>query len=424
MENLDDILRKPVAQHSAGERILTFLGDHDTAAYAATTVGDVIFDFMSINSQVLAAIDFSHPDLRGIFNIASFAQHVLEGQATSIQGNVNQMQGYVFERMAALALHHTGSVVVFPKEPNNPGWDFLVNGHEVQAKCGISPELVTEHLHRYPGIPRVVVNQDLGSHFGDNPFVTSIHGITREFVRSTSEESLHSASRMLAFHPGLIAFFVICRNSAALVRGQTDWRAMITNVPTEMAGRGAATGVGYLAGMAAGSAISVVLGGWPAVMLPHISQIVGYRTGRSLSDSIKAGLLLRRERAALAAAQYKWCQAASETLDRMIAGSEAVKQDVIQYRQGADSWYQPLFEGWLENHRAAQANRDYYRSRIRKALDDPEAFGDSSDLLASSAELMFATACSGILPADLATELTELRTAMETYRKALRRRLL
>ncbi|MGC8475711.1 MAG: hypothetical protein ACP5NP_05090 [Acetobacteraceae bacterium] len=424
MDNLNDILRKPIAQHSAGERILTFLGDHDTAAYAATTVGDVIFDFMSINSQVLAAIDFYHPDVRGIFNIASFAHHVLEGQAASVQGNVNQLQGYVFEQMAALALHHTGSVVVFPKEPNNPGWDFLVNGHKVQAKCGISPELVTEHLHRYPGIPRVVVNQDLASHFSDNPFVMSIHGITREFVRSTSVEGLHSASQMLAFHPGLIAFFVICRNSAALARGQTDWRALVTNVPTEMVGRGAATGLGYLTGMAAGSAISIMLGGWPAVMLPHIAQIVGYRTGRPLSDLIKARLLLSRERAALVAARYKWCKAALETIDRMIAGSEEVEQDVIQYRQGADSWYHPLFEGWLENHRAAQANRKYYRSRIRQALDDPAGFGDSSDPLASCAELMFATARSGVLPTDLVAELTELRTAMETYRRALQRRLL
>ena len=75
-----------------------------------------------------------------------------------------------------------------------------MNGQPIQAKCGLSPHLVTEHLSRYPDVPRVVVNRELASYFTDNDHIISVHGISQDAVRSTTEHSLDSAADMLDLH--------------------------------------------------------------------------------------------------------------------------------------------------------------------------------------------------------------------------------
>jgi hypothetical protein len=55
----------------------------------------------------------------------------------SFEGHLNQLQGYVFEQIAAHSLRESGAVVQLPDSSNNPGWDLLVNGEPVQAKCGL-----------------------------------------------------------------------------------------------------------------------------------------------------------------------------------------------------------------------------------------------------------------------------------------------
>jgi hypothetical protein len=110
---------------------------------------------VSIDERALQAFDFAHrPNVGDIHGLAVWSHHLIAELSAAYEGHINRLQGYVFERMAAVSLRQSGAVVEFPDMPNNPGWDFLVNGRPVQAMCGLSPQLVTDHLSKYPHVPR------------------------------------------------------------------------------------------------------------------------------------------------------------------------------------------------------------------------------------------------------------------------------
>jgi hypothetical protein len=183
MSNPIEFLSQPASTTTSGQRAAALLGGSDTSDFAAISLGDLIYDRVSIDPQALEAFDFVRPaNDADIQELAVWSHRILSEPTWTSEGNVNRLQGYVFERMAALSLRQSGAVVEFPDSPSEPGWDFLVNGERVQAKCGLSPHLVGEHLARYPDIPRVVVNQDLASHFGDNAYIMPIPGVTQELV--------------------------------------------------------------------------------------------------------------------------------------------------------------------------------------------------------------------------------------------------
>src|SRR5260370_18565741 len=140
MDDLDDFLRQPETSTTSAERAAVLLGGGDTSAFAAISLGDLIYDRVSIDPQALEAFDFVRPaNDADIHELAVWSHRILSEPTWTYEGNVNRLQGYVFERMAALSLRQSGPVVEFPDSPTEPGWGFLVNGEHVQAKGGLGP---------------------------------------------------------------------------------------------------------------------------------------------------------------------------------------------------------------------------------------------------------------------------------------------
>jgi hypothetical protein len=78
------------------------LVDNETKAYGALTVGDLVYDWMRIEPHVLEAVDFVRvADLADIFAFARYADSIQALSDAERLGNVNQLQGYVAERVAA-----------------------------------------------------------------------------------------------------------------------------------------------------------------------------------------------------------------------------------------------------------------------------------------------------------------------------------
>src|SRR5258708_4228007 len=154
MDDLDEFLRQPATSTTSAQRAAALLGGGDTSAFAEISLGDLIYDRVSIDPQALEAFDFVRPaNVADIHELAVWSHRILSEPTWTYDGTVNHLQGYVFEKMAAMSLRQSGAVVEFPDSPTEPGWDFLVNGEPVQDKCGVSPSLVSEHLARYPDIP-------------------------------------------------------------------------------------------------------------------------------------------------------------------------------------------------------------------------------------------------------------------------------
>lgn len=422
MDDLAEFLRRPANPASAANRAASFLSAKDEFAFGSITLGDLVYDRVSIDPAALEGFEFAKPSADDIFKLAKWSEGVVGAHASTYEGEVNRLQGYVFERMAALSLRQGGAVVELPHKANNPGWDLLVNGEKVQAKCGLSPRLVTDHLEKYPGIPRVVVNEDLAAHFSDNDYVTAVGGVTRDAVRATTEHSLASAADMLDLHLGdIVPIVSVARNAYQLWRGNTDWRALPSNVSVDALGRAIGASAGHALG---GAVVAIGLGGWPAILLPIFAATGGYRGGRALSDAVKRRLLLRDEYAELSGALSGWCHGASRTLTTMIARADRMSERLAAARDRSHPDYRVVIDVWRERLEAEQAFRRMHLEKFAKGVNDPWRFDEGSGPLDGCAAAMVAASRAGLFPADLAPEKRSLIAAVKAYAAGLRRRLL
>lgn len=115
MGDLIELLHRPAARTTSGQRAAALLGGSDTSAFAAISLGDLIYDRVSIDPQALEAFDFVRPaNDTDIHELAVWSHRILSEPSWSYGGYINWLQGYVFERMAALSLRQSGAVVQFP----------------------------------------------------------------------------------------------------------------------------------------------------------------------------------------------------------------------------------------------------------------------------------------------------------------------
>lgn len=134
-------------------------------------MGDVIYDYIRINPEVVHAVEFSRSaDVDSVLSFARFAAAKADLTGASLGGLQNGLQGYVAEELVAEHLTAQGHDVVFPGSANNPGWDLSVDGQHFQVKCLAGSSGIYEHFHDYPDIP-VIVNADLADQLGDHPGV-------------------------------------------------------------------------------------------------------------------------------------------------------------------------------------------------------------------------------------------------------------
>lgn len=424
MNNINDILAQPAVATTPGKRAAALLGGGDTLAFEGISLGDLVYDRVNIDPLALQAFDFVHRANAGDLHALAYWSHrvILEPSST-YEGNINRLQGYVFERIAAHSLRQSGAIVEFPTTPDQPGWDFVVNGEHIQAKCGLSAHLVTEHLARYPNIPRVVVNEDLASHFVDNDHIVAIHGVTEEAVRSTTEHSLGSAADMLDLHlASVVPLISVARNAYHLWRGDTDWSAVISNIASDAAGRFAGAGAAKAVGIGAVTVLG--LSGWPAILLPVFTATAGYRGGRALSDKFKREVLLRNEHAALTEALRGWCRGGARIVTRMTNLADTTEKRFLAVREHAHPENLDMIDDWLRRLAAEQKYRHFHLERFERGTANPWVFDDGSGPLGACVAAMLAAPRVGILPGDLSQERKQLTARIDDYTGGLRRRLL
>ncbi len=420
--DVPEILRRPAASSSAGSRVAALLGGAETVSYISMTLGELVYDRVSIDVKALEAFEFVHkPAVGDIHNLATWAHTTLDGIHGTDEGRFIRLQGYVFESMAAAALRQSGAVVELPESATNPGWDLRINGEEVQAKCGLSPRLVQEHFERYPDVRRVVVNEELASHFLHDDRVLVVGGITRDLVRNQTDRSLNAAADMLdismiQFAPALS----VIRNGWALWKRNTDLQGATGNVAID----GSARLAGAMAGKAVGLAAAAALGGWPAILAPVFASAVGYRSGRAVAGIVKRHVLLRAEATILEEAVGTWCAGCARVLGTMMDQAAASGRRFRSARARAEAAWVPLIDDWLQRLEAEQAYRRLHQKRFERATSDLNALGGRMGLQGAASAALLAASRAGLLPSDLSSERKVLLAAAETYSRGLQRRLL
>ena len=65
--DLQRLLYKPIDNSTPGQRLADILGGTETAAFTALSFGDIVYDRVSIDPNVLTAFDFRKPPPRRVF---------------------------------------------------------------------------------------------------------------------------------------------------------------------------------------------------------------------------------------------------------------------------------------------------------------------------------------------------------------------
>ena len=395
----------------------------ETRAYAALTFGDVLYDWVRIEPEVVDALDFVHvADLGDIFSFGRYADSLQALSDAGRLGNVTQLQGYVAERMVAEMLRAQGAEVAFPDSPHEPGYDLLVNGECFQVKCLDDPSSVYEHLGRYSDIPGLV-NEELAKHFPDDDRVTALPGLNHAEVHQVTESSLQAGADVLDLQIPLFSLTLqAARNAIAIAREHTDWRTAAENVGIDGIARIAFSKASAVAAAATVGLIGIT-GGWFAVVTPVLAASGGYACGKRVTDMVKRHLLCRKEADDVAAALSEYVAAAINVLRAMIARAQEQSRR-FSVRGVESSPGLALIQDWQQRIQEENSFRMAMIGQFENCASrlDP-GWRIGPDLIALHAEVCLNAAQAGLLPANLARETRRLTKTSAAYRAALRKRL-
>jgi hypothetical protein len=402
------------------------LGGPETTAFGAATLGDLAYDVARLrlcDAAAVEAFDFAQrADLSDLTRLARWATDIRGKPALAQAGDINRLQGYVFERLAALSLREQGAEVSFPATANHPGADLLVNGQWVQAKCGLSPALVERHFARYPDVP-VIVNEDLAAVFEGDPRVVAVAGVTRALTRDATERALDDAAEVLDLElVHIVPVIGAARVSLAWLRGDTDLVGAGRALAVDSAGRFAGALLGKA--VAAGVVATGVLTGWMAVLAPLAASAVGFRAGRGLTGPLKELLFCRAETAALREATRGFCR---DVAARIAANVETAARQAELFRRArmnASPEWRVALDDWLRRLQQEQDFRDLTRRRLLEGATDSLRLAPRGGPLAAAEAALRLAGTAGILPTDVAGSLARLRVAGDAFSRGMQRHLL
>jgi hypothetical protein len=257
--------------------------------FAATADGIVAGAFIAdaalqIDPQVLQALEFSTAEhLRSLADIDSYAQaHFFDAPIPSAEGWFERLTGYVAEQKAATAIEQLGHHVEFAPVANQPVWDLLVDGHQVQIKEGIAG--VKDFVLHHPGID-VFTSPDVATAI-NNSSVHALDVLDKDSIQAATEQSLNGVDGVMdpSFHiPFITTAFSSYREAKLLWNEKTTFGRALKNVGMDVAGVGGGAWMGSHAGGMVGS----VLGPFGTVVGAVGGTVVGAIIGKLASTGVR-----------------------------------------------------------------------------------------------------------------------------------------
>ncbi len=230
----------------------------EMAAVATLSVGDMLYNAVSIDPAALAAADFSRSeDIGDIFQFGAFAKHVGSMSEVAAAGAGNNLRGYVSEQLVAARLAEVGHVVSFPETSNNAGFDLLVDGVPFQVKCLQSIEGLRTHFAKYPDMP-VYANSELAEALIESgaewaKLVFYVDGFDREIADLIMTTSLEAGEALGDLN---VPYFAMAASSARHLhrvwRGRLPLSDLPFSVVMDASVKGGLSTAGALSGKALG----------------------------------------------------------------------------------------------------------------------------------------------------------------------------
>lgn len=378
-----------------------------TAAIAAISAGEFLYDYLMIHPTVVKGLEFARTeDLSSLFTLSQFASGI---DPTVLTGDMAQLQGYVAEQMLAAELQAKGHDVEFPETSNNPGWDILVDGQPFQVKSLADPAGVRGHLETYPDIP-VYVNEELASYFEGNPSVY-VSNISREDVLEMTASTLSHADDLLDFEiPWIAAGVSTIHNIKRVWKDDVSMKQAVVHVVSDTSSRVVLGSLGQKAGILVGTMLFGPAGGITGAML---GAYAGASQGGRLSSGIKRALSKKQEQ--------QMTEAAGLLFEKVL--HQIDQKLVIKKRKMEQLWNElaPSEAG----HSIKQETERHYKQEITYLKHKKEelltlhqrVFAGSVFLLDVLPQAMAVITKSGVHPVHYQGELIRLQGAVKEYRK-------
>lgn len=434
--SVSDILEAPVVKQSKSEALGGLLFDYSSDKEAheerrselmwegtagGLTIGDLIYDISRIDPNVLEATDFARTaDLSNVFEYSYFADRISDRSADAYQGSISNQQGYVAERYAAQQQQSMGKEVEIPEDPNQEGYDLLINGQKFQVKCHQDAAGIREHLEEHPDIP-VLVNQGLAEEIGGHPDVYPVPGLEYEKVVETTESTLEAGDEMLDFEVPFIAVAVASgRNLKAMIEGKTDTTSALVNAAFEVGGRTA----GGVLGAKALAAAGLVFGPAGGVVGGLVGAAVGAREGKELARVVRREVLCATERKRLKEALHEYLESlkieVQKNLDVLNRKRSSFERSLEGEGQIRDAMWK--YFGWrIEQEETYRRNK---LQMIEDASGEPEKLDPrGSDILVATGEASRLMTQIGIHPWSLKNELKVVEETTSELVEARKRAL-
>jgi len=269
--------------------------DPGIALPAGATALDAVFQLHRIDPNVLNAIDQAHGSsaFSSYNDLVSHVEAVGSRGEAAFTGMVSQYKGYLGENLMAQHLREQGHHVELATEPNQAGWDALVDGEPVQIKVG-GPETISEHLEKYPDIPVITVAENADK-FAGEPMVMAVKELSGESIEEATTQTLQGIDGLddvgLDF-PVVTAVLSGARNLSLVASGDSDLGTAIKYTAADTVGVGAGGAAGAKAGTMIGGAIGGPIGAGIGAV---IGGIGGAIMGRKGARHFKEGALREAE---------------------------------------------------------------------------------------------------------------------------------
>lgn len=433
-EDLDAVLQAPIVETSKTDKLGSLVfgngsdrqedktSSEDLTAFAGLTIGDLIYDICRVSPEVLEATDFARADdLSNIFEYSVFADRLSDLSVDSFDGNVAQLQGYVAEQFVARQLQAQGKEVEIPDEPNQEGYDLLVNGERFQVKCLSDVGGVKKHLDEYPDIP-VLANQDLAPELEELPGAFAVPGLNYEEVTGATRSTIDAGADMLDFEVPLIALAVATgSNIKAMVKGESDLNAALANIAFDVGGRAA----GGVAGAKALAIAGTMFGPAGTVIGGLAGSIAGAQQGKRIGRWLRGKILCAAEEAALEAALHKFLSAVSDVSQNNLRVLESKRDRIEATLRGKGANKDLMWKDFEWRLTQERRYRTMKREKAQSAAEKPSSLDPrDGDLLVATYEASRLMAQIGIHPHSLDMELQTINDTAVNLVKERKRFLL
>ena len=255
---------------------------------AGLTSAELLWHWSRIDPEVVAAADFSSAmSVDGGLDYARFVHRFVEGRsAESLEGFQNRLLGYVGEQRVSDLLIEQGHQVEVATTANQPIWDLIVDGEQVNVKTVMDIASIKRDALAHPNVTYLVPEDAQGEAVGN---IVRLDGFShaelkgnmlQSFEQTDASTALGDAALHLPVVPLAMSLY---RNYHAVQQGR-DVAVAAQHVAYDTVIRGGAGAAGALIGGKIGTIIGGPIG---TVAGAAVGGIAGVLWGGTMAEKLK-----------------------------------------------------------------------------------------------------------------------------------------